>query len=626
MGNNYSWNSDNNGNKKAPKGFFGKLFALLKGESIHDSKNAGSSYTFTSAPNAENKQNPAPNTKPQTNVQNIENKQNDNITAKENNNVDVNSNNTVDNNSNPVRNNNIPNAANNSSVSSASYSGFFQGSKIKKENQLLLMRISNMEQENKKLAQSLSELHDSLTPEMRDILEAKRLIAELTEQKQQLQNSIEKINSEVESKNKEIGEQQEKITEQQQLLTDSDNKIERNKQKIKSIVYCIKSIRSYYEKFELSDPLKNEISNIEKYISDIDCSDVLNPTVELTLHHSSIKELRKQFKAIDNNIERVLSEYEKRYTTKANLAIYRLMVIALRAELQNVLYVLKFQRLDESLEQVHEIADKYLKIAAEGNQQIAPTISKFINTIEVLFSDAVKVEYEYYVRKEQEKEQQRAIREQMRQEAEERRLLEQQQKQVEKEESKYLAEIEKLKAQLAEATADKAEFISSRIDEVNSLLREVSTKKEEITKLQNGKAGYVYIISNLGSFGDNVFKIGMTRRLVPQDRIDELGSASVPFRFDVHSFIFSEDAPTLENKLHQILNDKRTNKINLRKEFFTVSLDELENLVYSIEPSAEFNRTMLAEEYRQSLSFTGTLDVLTPEDEEEDDEYEDNEE
>ena len=118
------------------------------------------------------------------------------------------------------------------------------------------------------------------------------------------------------------------------------------------------------------------------------------------------------------------------------------------------------------------------------------------------------------------------------------------------EEFKYLAEIEKLKTQLAEATAEKAESITSRIEEVNSLLSEVSSKKEEIAKLQNGKAGYVYIISNLGSFGDKVFKIGMTRRLVPQDRVDELGSASVPFRFDVHSFIFSEDALTLENKLH----------------------------------------------------------------------------
>ncbi len=496
----------------------------------------------------------------------------------------------------------------------------FNVSKIKRENIAFRSYIQSLEAEKNELTQKLSSLEASITPEMKDIIEAKKIIAELSEQKQQAQKSVEQANAEIESKNKEINEQQEKLAEQQQQLSDSENKIERNKQRIKSIVYCIKSIQAYYEKFELSNPLENEISYIEKHIADIDCSDVLNPTVELTLHHSSIKELKKQFKAIDNSIEKVLSEYEKRYTTKSNLAIYRLMVIALRAELQNVLYVLKYQKLNESLDQVHEIAEKYLKIAADGNQQIAPTISKFISTIEVLFADAVKVEYEYYVRKEQEKEQQRALKEQMKQEAEERKLLEQQQKQVEKEESKYLAEIEKLKTQLAEATAEKAESITSRIEEVNSLLSEVSSKKEEIAKLQNGKAGYVYIISNLGSFGDKVFKIGMTRRLVPQDRVDELGSASVPFRFDVHSFIFSEDAPTLENKLHQMLNDKRTNKINLRKEFFTVSLDELENLVYSIEPSAEFNRTMLAEEYRQSLSFSGTLDFVEPDNDEDDDE------
>ena len=94
----------------------------------------------------------------------------------------------------------------------------------------------------------------------------------------------------------------------------------------------------------------------------------------------------------------------------------------------------------------------------------------------------------------------------------------------------------------------------------------------------------------------------MTRRIDPQERVNELGSASVPFKFDVHSFIFSEDAVSLENKLHQALNDKRVNKVNLRKEFFYCNIDELEELVYSIDPTAEFNKTMLAEEYNQSLS------------------------
>ena len=94
----------------------------------------------------------------------------------------------------------------------------------------------------------------------------------------------------------------------------------------------------------------------------------------------------------------------------------------------------------------------------------------------------------------------------------------------------------------------------------------------------------------------------MTRRLEPMDRIHELGSASVPFEFDVHSFIFSNDAVTLEATLHRELNQKRVNKVNLRKEFFRVSIDELEQLVLQHDPTAEFNRTMLAEQYHQSLN------------------------
>lgn len=94
----------------------------------------------------------------------------------------------------------------------------------------------------------------------------------------------------------------------------------------------------------------------------------------------------------------------------------------------------------------------------------------------------------------------------------------------------------------------------------------------------------------------------MTRRLDPQDRVNELGDASVPFKFDVHSFIFSDDASGLETELHRRLNDRRVNKVNLRKEFFNVSIDELEQLVNEICPTAEFNRTMMAEEFRQSQS------------------------
>ena len=280
------------------------------------------------------------------------------------------------------------------------------------------------------------------------------------------------------------------------------------------------------------------------------------------------------------------------------------MVNALRAELQNILYNLKFDKLDKSIEDIKNVTQKYLKIAGEGNQSIAGTLTKFIGEIEYLFINAAKIEYNYYVKKEQARQEQLAIREQMRQEAEERKALEAERKKVEQEESKYHSEIEKLKLQLAEAKDDELEKLNARILALQAQLADVIVKKEEISTLANGKAGNVYVISNLGSFGENVFKIGMTRRLNPQDRVDELVNASVPFRFDVHSFIFSNDAVGLENKLHTLLDDRRVNKVNMRKEFFNISLDELEQIVTETEPTAEFNRTMAAEEFRQSQSTT----------------------
>ena len=266
---------------------------------------------------------------------------------------------------------------------------------------------------------------------------------------------------------------------------------------------------------------------------------------------------------------------------------------------------------------------KYLEIAGDGNQSVAKTLTKFIGEIEYLFLNAVKIEYNYYVKKEQARQEQQAIREQMRQEAAERKALEQERKRVEKEEQKYKQEIDRITAQLQSAADSEIEKLKSQILSLQSSLSDVVLKKDEITSLQNGKAGNVYIISNLGSFGENVFKIGMTRRLDPQDRIDELGSASVPFKFDVHSFIFSEDAVDLENKLHERLNKSRVNKVNLRKEFFYSSIDELEQIVNEIDPTAEFTRTMAAEEFRESQSSDENYDTsYTPssDDEDEDDE------
>jgi hypothetical protein len=118
----------------------------------------------------------------------------------------------------------------------------------------------------------------------------------------------------------------------------------------------------------------------------------------------------------------------------------------------------------------------------------------------------------------------------------------------------------------------------------------------------NQRAGYVYVISNIGAFGENIYKIGMTRRLNPQDRVDELGDASVPFNFDVHAMIFSDDAPALENALHKAFENRKVNMVNHRREFFNVTLDEIKDVIrQNYDKTVEFVDIPDAEQYRESL-------------------------
>ena len=468
--------------------------------------------------------------------------------------------------------------------------------------------IETLKKQNDELKQKLSELcFDDYDTSQRIIQQLKQEIEKSKEEALNLENQRallkNKLNDETESTKEKLNDLKIKTDERilslnveiektEKKLKTAKNKLDRTKELYKSVDYSISNF------FEYSP----DLAELKLYKSEFDELEELSPSVILKLHYMDVKSLRKAFKDNDKQIEKVLSQYRSRYTTKANKAIYDLMVIALRAELQNILYNLKYEKLDNAIEQVKNTSQKYLNIAAQGNQNIAGTLTKFIGEIDYLFINAVKIEYNYYVKKEQAKQEQLAIKEQIRQEAEERKALEQEKKKIENEELKYNNEIEKLKEQLKASADEESKALNAKILELQAKLADVTIKKDNIVQLQNGKAGNVYIISNLGSFGENVFKVGMTRRIDPQDRVNELGNASVPFKFDVHSFIFSEDAVGLESKLHSILNDKRVNKVNMRKEFFYTTVDELEELVNKIEPTAEFNKTMLAEEFRQSQS------------------------
>lgn len=460
-------------------------------------------------------------------------------------------------------------------------------------------QIKHLQECNEQLKMELEKVRSSIPQEQKDF---EALIEKNNSLKKQVSDSEEKLHITQEQ----IAKKESEINSATIELHTLCESVEEKTEQLRKSVEKIQKAEVLYSAYKAAN---REYIDYGVILKEVNVPEDLMPVVEIELNCMNVKDLRKLYNHYQSSIRKTFQRYEGRYTTKSNIAIYQLMVIAMEAELQNILHTLSYGKLEKSVEYVKAIISRYYKIAVEGNQNIAPTLKIFIAEIEDLFIGAVKVEYEYYVKKEQIKEEQRALREQMRQEAEERKALEAEKKKVEKEESKYSNEIQQLTMRLQSITDDsQISFLNERIQQLQNQLLEVQKKKDDIVNLQNGKAGYVYVISNLGSFGDNVFKVGMTRRLEPMDRIKELSNASVPFAFDVHSFIFSDDAVGLENMLHQELNSKRVNKVNLRKEFFQTSIEELEQLVLSHYPSAEFKRTMLAEQYYQSQSLDEPLD------------------
>lgn len=184
-------------------------------------------------------------------------------------------------------------------------------------------------------------------------------------------------------------------------------------------------------------------------------------------------------------------------------------------------------------------------------------------------------------------------------EREEKRLL-QEAKAAEKEERRYQEMLAKARAEAGLVSSEEHE---AKIRELEAQLEAAHEKTERAKAMaEQTKSGFVYIISNIGSFGEDVVKIGLTRRLDPLDRVRELGDASVPFLFDTHAMIYSEEAPALEAALHKEFADRRINASNMRKEFFRVSLEEVEEAVKRLAPTADFHTDIEAQEYFETLA------------------------
>lgn len=205
--------------------------------------------------------------------------------------------------------------------------------------------------------------------------------------------------------------------------------------------------------------------------------------------------------------------------------------------------------------------------------------------------DELHASHEYRERLKTEKEERAEL---ARAEREEKKLLAEA-KAAEREEERYQKLLDKARL---EAGIDEG-----RIAELETALTEARATSERARAMaEMTKSGYVYIISNIGSFGEDVVKIGLTRRLEPDDRVKELGDASVPFGFDTHAMIYSDEAPALETALHKEFADRRVNASNMRKEFFHVGLEEVEEAVKRLAPSASFFSDREAQEWHETLA------------------------
>lgn len=284
----------------------------------------------------------------------------------------------------------------------------------------------------------------------------------------------------------------------------------------------------------------------------------------------------------------------------------------------------KKKRLNDNIRQIlrcfnSEASSIVLSVTVSNIEKMRGSLTKAFETINNIFATdglslskqllelrlkELNLVYSYHKKKELELEEQKAIRAQMVEEEKVRREIEREKAKLEKEESQFKNEVDKLMKYLSKSSDEvEKQLYIDKIKELEEKLKLLEKDKENILQReQNTRAGFVYIISNIGSFGENIYKIGMTRRLEPMDRVKELGDASVPFEFDVHAMIFSEDAPTLETTLHNTFKNHQVNLVNPRKEFYNVSLDEIEKVVKeNYNTTVTFTHIAEAAQYRESV-------------------------
>ncbi len=272
----------------------------------------------------------------------------------------------------------------------------------------------------------------------------------------------------------------------------------------------------------------------------------------------------------------------------------KLMLRAYNNEVDNTVCDLKPFMLDAAIQRLEKVRQTIQKLGAAMRIEVT-------QSYHVLRIEELRLTADYLAKREEEREHEREARARLKEEEAARRELEREQARLEKERSHYEAVVAAMRAKGNETAAIEAE---AKMSEIDSAIAGIENRTA------NTRAGYVYCISNVGSFGPGVVKIGLTRRLDPMDRVRELGDASVPFRFDVHALIFSEDAVGLETMLHQRFAEKRVNAVNEHREFFYATPGEVRAVLEAVRGSLiTFQEEPEALEWRQSEHVRRNLSV-----------------
>jgi uncharacterized protein YlxW (UPF0749 family) len=252
-----------------------------------------------------------------------------------------------------------------------------------------------------------------------------------------------------------------------------------------------------------------------------------------------------------------------------------------------------------------ELGEKRIRQSFETCNRLGRVMTvRLSDTYLNLKLDELRLAHEFQVKKQEEKEEAKRVREELREQQKLEQEIRAAREKIAKERKHFAAALRDLNIRLEKATSEEERsLLATKIAEVEAGKASLDSEEKVIDyREQNAKAGYVYVISNLGAFGEGVYKIGMTRRLDPMERVDELGDASVPFWFDVHALVFSDNAPALEAKLHERFAAGRLNKVNGRKEFFRADIAEIESIIRAnYDAVVEVTHEAPAEQYRESL-------------------------